>query len=96
MKHWITLNEQYIFTFKSYVMAEYAPGRGAEWDPCRYLAGNSGTEPYIVGHNLILAHAAAVNVYKTKYQVLFALFFCWSIKFKFGGNVYISLNPFSN
>ncbi|XP_023516699.1 beta-glucosidase 12-like [Cucurbita pepo subsp. pepo] len=68
VKHWITLNEQYIFTFKSYVMAEYAPGRGAEWDPCRYLAGNSGTEPYIVGHNLILAHAAAVNVYKTKYQ----------------------------
>ncbi|XP_022988091.1 beta-glucosidase 24-like [Cucurbita maxima] len=68
VKHWITLNEQFIFTFKSYVMAEYAPGRGAEWDPCRYLAGNSGTEPYIVGHNLILAHAAAANLYKTKYQ----------------------------
>ncbi|XP_023516689.1 furcatin hydrolase-like [Cucurbita pepo subsp. pepo] len=68
VKHWITLNEPVMFTFKSYVIGEYAPGRGAEWDPSRYLAGNSGTEPYIVGHNLILAHAAAANLYKNKYK----------------------------
>lgn len=74
MKHWITFNEQFIYTFKSYVVGEYAQGRGAEWDKSRYLGGNSATEPYIVGHNSILAHAAAVKVYKTKYQVLFSLF----------------------
>nr|AAG25897.1 silverleaf whitefly-induced protein 3 [Cucurbita pepo] len=68
VKHWITLNEQFIFTFKSYVIGEYAVGRGAEWDKSHFLGGNSGTEPYTVGHNLILAHAAAVNVYQTKYQ----------------------------
>ncbi|XP_022960684.1 beta-glucosidase 24-like [Cucurbita moschata] len=68
VKHWITLNEPVMFTCKGYVIGEYAPGRGAEWDPSRYLGGNSGTEPYIVGHNLILAHAAAANLYKTKYQ----------------------------
>lgn len=61
-------------------MGEYAPGRGAEWDPCRYLGGNSGIEPYIVGHNLILAHAAAANLYKAKYQVLFSLLFYFSLK----------------
>lgn len=70
VKHWITLNEQYIFTLKGYVNGEYAPGRGLEWDPCHYLGGNSGTEPYMVGHNLILAHATVVKIYKTKYQVL--------------------------
>ncbi|XP_022154063.1 cyanogenic beta-glucosidase-like [Momordica charantia] len=68
VKHWITLNEEYIFTLKGYVLGQYAPGRGLEWDPSRYIGGDSGTEPYFVGHHLILAHAAAVNVYRTKYQ----------------------------
>ncbi|XP_022883058.1 beta-glucosidase-like [Olea europaea var. sylvestris] len=30
--------------------------------------GNPGTEPYIVAHNLILAHANAVDIYRKKYQ----------------------------
>lgn len=30
--------------------------------------GNPATEPYIVTHNLLLAHAAAVDVYRKKYQ----------------------------
>nr|CAB38854.2 cardenolide 16-O-glucohydrolase [Digitalis lanata] len=30
--------------------------------------GDPGTEPYIVAHNIILAHAAAVRLYKTKFQ----------------------------
>ncbi|CAI0468223.1 unnamed protein product, partial [Linum tenue] len=31
-------------------------------------AGDSETEPYIAAHNIILSHAAAVDVYRTKYQ----------------------------
>ncbi|KAL4601239.1 hypothetical protein ACB092_11G258500 [Castanea dentata] len=31
-------------------------------------AGNSATEPYIVAHNLLLAHGGAVKLYKDKYQ----------------------------
>ncbi|KAI8545750.1 hypothetical protein RHMOL_Rhmol07G0062300 [Rhododendron molle] len=31
-------------------------------------AGNSATEPYIVGHHMLLCHGAAVKVYKEKYQ----------------------------
>lgn len=75
VKHWITLNEPYIFTINGYVYGAYAPRRGLEWDPKRYLGGNSGTEPYIVGHNLILAHATAVKAYKTNFQVLFSLLY---------------------
>ncbi|XP_022893300.1 beta-glucosidase 24-like [Olea europaea var. sylvestris] len=30
--------------------------------------GDPGTEPYIVAHNLILAHAHAVNIYRKQYQ----------------------------
>lgn len=32
-------------------------------------AGNPTTEPYIVTHNQLLSHAAAVKLYKGKYQV---------------------------
>lgn len=32
-------------------------------------AGNSTLEPYIAVHNILLAHAAIVNLYRTKYQV---------------------------
>ncbi|KAK7374905.1 hypothetical protein VNO80_08348 [Phaseolus coccineus] len=31
-------------------------------------AGDSATEPYIVGHNLLLAHESAATLYKIKYQ----------------------------
>jgi beta-glucosidase len=30
--------------------------------------GNPGTEPYIVAHNLLLSHAAAVEIYRKNYQ----------------------------
>ena len=44
--------------------------------PCQVSTGkctpdaNSSTEPYIVAHNLILAHASAVKLYREKYQAL--------------------------
>ncbi|MCI27829.1 beta-glucosidase 12-like, partial [Trifolium medium] len=31
-------------------------------------AGDSSTEPYVVTHHLILSHAAAVKVYREKFQ----------------------------
>ncbi|XP_057418437.1 beta-glucosidase 40-like [Lotus japonicus] len=33
---------------------------------CR--AGNSATEPYIVGHNVLRSHAAAAEIYRKKYK----------------------------
>jgi beta-glucosidase len=65
VKNWVTLNEPWVFSNSGYALGTMAPGR-CSGPTCQ--AGNSGTEPYIVTHNQILAHAAAVHVYKTKYQ----------------------------
>ena len=46
-----------------------APGRCSMWVNEAWEARNSATEPYIVSHHMLLAHAAAVKVYKDKYQV---------------------------
>ncbi|CAK9148583.1 unnamed protein product, partial [Ilex paraguariensis] len=32
------------------------------------VGGDSGTEPYVVAHHLLLGHAAIVKLYKKKYQ----------------------------
>eukprot|EP01018_Ginkgo_biloba_P033176 Gb_05698 [translate_table: standard] len=47
-----------------------APGRCSSYINGNCSAGNSATEPYIVAHNLLLSHAAAVRRYKRKYQAL--------------------------
>ncbi|XP_038879838.1 beta-glucosidase 12-like [Benincasa hispida] len=68
VKHWITFNEQYVFTINGYAIGVFAPGRCSSWQPLNCLGGDSGTEPYIVAHHLILAHALAARLYKSKYQ----------------------------
>jgi len=37
---------------------------------CSWVAdgGDTGTEPYITAHNVILGHAKAVDAYRKKYQ----------------------------
>jgi beta-glucosidase len=65
VKYWSTLNEPWVFSNSGYALGTNAPGRCSA-PTCQ--AGDSGTEPYIVTHNQILAHAEAVHVYKTKYQ----------------------------
>ncbi|XP_042480080.1 beta-glucosidase 13-like [Macadamia integrifolia] len=63
VKHWITLNEPVSYVM-GYSGASFAPGRCSQ---CSH--GNSSTEPYLVGHHQLLAHAAAVNLYRGKYKV---------------------------
>ncbi|KAF3433996.1 hypothetical protein FNV43_RR25099 [Rhamnella rubrinervis] len=68
VKNWCTVNEPSIFTLIGYDLGLNAPGRCSNYvGNC--AAGDSATEPYIVAHNLLLAHSAAVKVYKEKYQV---------------------------
>ncbi|GLJ47730.1 hypothetical protein SUGI_1008070 [Cryptomeria japonica] len=67
VKHWITLNEPYSYAYAGYDVGLIAPGRHSSSNGSS-STGNSATEPYIVGHNLLLSHAAAVRVYKSKYQ----------------------------
>ncbi|RXH99528.1 hypothetical protein DVH24_021330 [Malus domestica] len=68
VKHWITLNEPYTFITFGYASGELAPGRCSAWQNSNCTGGDSATEPYIVAHHFLLAHAHAVKVYKTKYQ----------------------------
>lgn len=68
VKYWTTLNEPLTFSLYGYDLGLHAPGRCSPgFGNC--TAGNSSTEPYIVTHNMLLAHSAAVKIYRTKYQV---------------------------
>uniref|UniRef100_A0A7C8ZNK5 Beta-glucosidase n=1 Tax=Opuntia streptacantha TaxID=393608 RepID=A0A7C8ZNK5_OPUST len=67
VKHWVTFNEPNSIAALGYRYGQYPPGRcSASFGNCSQ--GDSDREPFIVAHNLILAHAAAVNLYRTKYQ----------------------------
>ncbi|CAI9104135.1 OLC1v1002756C1 [Oldenlandia corymbosa var. corymbosa] len=68
VKFWATINEPYIFTYLGYDAGDLAPGRCSAWRNNHCPAGDSGTEPYIVAHNLLTAHAAVVNLYWNKYK----------------------------
>jgi len=63
------LNEPWTFSKYGYADGISPPGRCSTWQNLSCNDGDSAIEPYIVTHNQLLAHAAAVNVYKTKYQV---------------------------
>ena len=54
---WFTLNEPLTHAVNGWSNGIYAPGRCS-----RCSHGDSATEPYLVGHHMLLAHAAAVKV----------------------------------
>ncbi|CAL8998520.1 unnamed protein product [Prunus brigantina] len=68
VKHWITLNEPWTYSNGGYAGAGLAPGRCSDWQNLNCTGGDSATEPYLVAHHSLLSHAAAVKVYKDKYQ----------------------------
>ncbi|PIN19192.1 Beta-glucosidase, lactase phlorizinhydrolase [Handroanthus impetiginosus] len=82
VKHWITFNEPYPFCVYGYVTGTFPPGRGSSSTDnngaiCRQkgsgvpracVEGNPGTEPYLAGHHLLLAHAYAVDLYRREFQ----------------------------
>jgi len=74
VKYWITLNEPWSYTNNGYALGSFPPCRCSKWVDSTCVGGDSGTEPYIASHNLLLAHAAAVHVYKKKFQVFFFAF----------------------
>eukprot|EP00252_Welwitschia_mirabilis_P003123 TRINITY_DN131_c0_g1_i7.p1 TRINITY_DN131_c0_g1~~TRINITY_DN131_c0_g1_i7.p1 ORF type:complete len:286 (-),score=3.61 TRINITY_DN131_c0_g1_i7:552-1409(-) len=66
VKRWVTFNEPATFVARGYDAGVYPPGRCSIG--CRN-GGNSSTEPYIATHNILRAHAKAVDIYRTRYQV---------------------------
>lgn len=73
VKRWITFNEPHTFAVQGYDAGLFAPGRCSVLLHLLCRGGNSATEPYVVAHNILLAHAAATDVYRRKYQVQFVL-----------------------
>ncbi|KAK9941276.1 hypothetical protein M0R45_017889 [Rubus argutus] len=68
VKHWITFNEPIALAVAGYGLGALAPGRCSAWLNPNCTGGNSATEPYLVTHYQLLAHAVAVNMYKKHYQ----------------------------
>ena len=56
VKNWITINEPWVVAILGYGHGVFAPGK------------KSDDLPYLAGHNLLLAHAKAVQVYRTKFK----------------------------
>ncbi|BBH07484.1 beta glucosidase 31, partial [Prunus dulcis] len=70
VRHWMTVNEPYTVSNHGYTIGLHAPGRCSYKYDQTCLGGDSATEPYLVTHHQLLAHAAAVKLYKDKYQAL--------------------------
>eukprot|EP01032_Pedospumella_encystans_P013556 gene13556-15600_t len=66
VKKWVTINEPWSIAYQGYGTGLHAPGRCSNRKKC--AKGNSATESYIAGHNLLNAHAAAAELYHTTYQ----------------------------
>ncbi|CAL5189680.1 unnamed protein product [Lathyrus oleraceus] len=71
VKHWITINEPSTYTTAGYVIGMFPPGRCSDWLNLNCTGGDSGTEPYLVAHHLLLAHAAACSSVQDKISGLF-------------------------
>ncbi|KAF8745062.1 hypothetical protein HU200_013475 [Digitaria exilis] len=65
VKNWFTFNEPHIFSSFSYGTGGHAPGRCSPGGTCAIPHGDSLSEPYRVGHHLLLAHAEVANLYKS-------------------------------
>jgi beta-glucosidase len=78
VKYWITFNEPWCSSILGYSTGLFAPGRTS--DRSKSAEGDSSTEPWIVGHSFIIAHAAAVKAYRDDFKA------------KDGGQIGITLN----
>ncbi|GJW72815.1 beta-glucosidase 11-like protein isoform X2, partial [Tanacetum coccineum] len=75
VKHWTTFNEANVFTLGGYDVGFSPPGRcSSPFGIINCTRGDSTSEPYIAAHNLLLAHASAVKLYREKYKVTGSLF----------------------
>ncbi|KAK9268291.1 hypothetical protein L1049_010734 [Liquidambar formosana] len=67
VKYWVTFNEPNMLVIGSYRTGKYPPSRcSGSFGNC--TSGDSEKEPFVAAHNIILSHAAAVDIYRTKYQ----------------------------
>ncbi|KAJ5091350.1 Beta-glucosidase 1B [Penicillium alfredii] len=78
VKYWITFNEPWCSIILGCNTGSFAPGRTS--DRTKNPVGDGSTEPWIVGHSLLVAHGAAVKIYREEFKV------------QDGGEICITLN----
>lgn len=78
VRHWITFNEPWCSSILGYSTGLFAPGRTS--DRSKNPVGDSSTEPWVVGHNILVAHGRAVKVYREEFKA------------RDGGEIGITLN----
>ncbi|CAN1826283.1 Beta-glucosidase 47 [Linum perenne] len=67
VKYWVTFNEPNVAAIRSYRSGVFPPARcSGTFGNCS--DGDSEIEPFVAAHNMILSHAAAVSLYRAKYQ----------------------------
>ncbi|KIX01985.1 uncharacterized protein Z518_07924 [Rhinocladiella mackenziei CBS 650.93] len=66
VKHWITFNEPFCSAILGYHIGQFAPGHTS--DRNKSPVGDGSTEPWIVGHHILLAHATAVKIYREEFK----------------------------
>jgi beta-glucosidase len=71
VKHWITVNEPHNFAIDGYDFGIQAPGRCSILSHLFCKDGKSSTEPYLVAHNILLAHAGVFHTYKQYFKVIY-------------------------
>ncbi|XP_019057761.1 PREDICTED: beta-glucosidase 19-like [Tarenaya hassleriana] len=64
VKNWITFNEPWVFSRAGYDIGKKAPGRCSKYIKEECQDGRSGYEAYLVSHNLLIAHAEAVDAFR--------------------------------
>ncbi|TDZ14206.1 Beta-glucosidase 1B [Colletotrichum orbiculare MAFF 240422] len=62
VKKWVTYNEPYIISIFAHHNGVLAPGR------CRAAGADTRTEPWRVGHTIVLSHASVVDMYAREFQ----------------------------
>ncbi|XP_019463753.1 PREDICTED: beta-glucosidase 11-like [Lupinus angustifolius] len=72
VKYWTTVNEGNVFAIGGYDVGFLPPQRCSPSSAQSLIyncsGGNSSSEPYLVAHHMLLAHASASNLYRKKYQ----------------------------
>ena len=66
VKHWITFNEPWCSSIIGYHFGVFAPGRTSNRN--KNPVGDSSREPWIVGHNILVAHAKAVKIFRDEFK----------------------------
>ncbi|KAF7549515.1 hypothetical protein G7Z17_g6335 [Cylindrodendrum hubeiense] len=63
VKSWVTFNEPYIISIFGHLNGSLAPGH------CLEASTDTKTEPWRVGHTIILSHASVVQIYANEFQL---------------------------